>query len=261
MILGRHNIERPEVRRKKPTGAPIESPEPVSCARRFKVLCDAAVLGYNSPMDLSSMRQDYRQGELRRGDLKEDPFQQFQSWFDEACQSKQVEPNAVSLATADAQGRPLLRTVLVKQFDARGFVFFTNLESRKARHIEENAMVSMLFPWIALERQVIVCGRASKIPLSETMTYFATRPLDSQIGAWASKQSAAVSSRKVLEMQWETIKRKFADGKIPVPAFWGGFRVVPDTIEFWQGRSSRLHDRFLYTRGPQQAWSIERLSP
>ncbi len=212
-------------------------------------------------MDLSSMRQDYRKGELRRADLKADPFEQFTLWFDEACQSKLVEPNAVSLATASKQGHPLLRTVLVKQYDARGFVFFTNLESRKARHIEENAHVSLLFPWVALERQIIVCGQAVKIPLAETMVYFATRPLDSQIGAWASKQSAAVSSRKVLESKWEEVKQKFADGKIPVPSFWGGFRVVPHTIEFWQGRSSRLHDRFLYTRGTENQWSIERLAP
>ena len=212
-------------------------------------------------MDLSNMRSNYDKGALRRGDLADDPIQQFTKWFDEACQSKLVEPNAVSLATADPQGRPLLRTVLVKQYDARGFVFFTNLESRKARHIESNPNVCILFPWVALERQVIVCGTASRVSTAETLAYFVKRPLDSQIGAWASKQSSAISSRKLLEMEWQQMKQKFSDGKVPLPSFWGGFRVEPATIEFWQGRSSRLHDRFLYTKQPNNSWTIERLCP
>ncbi len=212
-------------------------------------------------MDLGNMRSNYERAELHRRDLESDPIRQFTKWFGEACDSKLVEPNAVSLATSDSQGRPLLRTVLVKQFDSRGFVFFTNLESRKARHIESNPHVCLLFPWIALERQVIVCGQASRVSTSEALAYFIQRPLDSQIGAWASKQSSVISSRKALEMQWQQIKQKFSDGKIPLPSFWGGFRVQPSTIEFWQGRSSRLHDRFLYTKLGEDSWTLERLCP
>ncbi len=212
-------------------------------------------------MDLANMRSTYEKAALRRGDLHGDPILQFTKWFDEACQSKLVEPNAVSLATADPQGFPLLRTVLIKQYDAQGFVFFTNLESRKARHIESNPHVCILFPWVPLERQVIVCGTASRVSTTESLAYFVQRPLDSQIGAWASKQSSAISSRKLLEMQWQQIKQKFAGGKIPLPSFWGGFRVEPSTIEFWQGRSSRLHDRFLYTKQEDNSWTIQRLCP
>ena len=214
-------------------------------------------------MDLSGMRNTYERGELRRSDLNPNPMDMFRRWFDETCKCGLIEPNAVSLATSDNEGRPLLRTVLIKQFDKDGFVFFTNLASRKAKHIESNPHVSLMFPWIQLERQVIVCGRAERIGLVESAKYFALRPLESQLGAWASKQSAVVESRKALEIKWEEMKEKFAGGSVPIPSFWGGYRVIPSSIEFWQGRTGRLHDRFLYTlsgKDPQE-WRIDRLAP
>lgn len=212
-------------------------------------------------MKIDRMRSEYGRGALEREDLKPDPFEQFAGWFGQACQSGMIEPNAMSLATASADGRPLARTVLLKSYDARGFVFFTNLESRKARHIKENPHVSLLFPWLALERQVIINGAAEPIPTSETLAYFLTRPRGSQLGAWVSRQSSVISARKIIEMEWEEMKRKFAGGEVPLPSWWGGFRVVPRDLEFWQGRPSRLHDRFLYTRAPEGKWTIERLAP
>ena len=211
-------------------------------------------------MNIGHMRTDYARGQLRRDDLHADPFAQFALWFDEACRASLPEPNAVSLATVGADGCPLVRTVLVKHFDASGCIFYTNLESRKARQIEENPNVALMFPWLALERQVIVTGVAQKISAGEALRYFVRRPLESQLAAWASPQSRRISSRAVLEMKWEEMKRKFADGQVPLPSFWGGFRVVPRTMEFWQGRASRLHDRFLYTR-EEGGWLIERLAP
>jgi pyridoxamine 5'-phosphate oxidase len=212
-------------------------------------------------MDLSDMRADYRRSELHRANLKTDPFDQFALWFEEACRAQIVEPNAMSLATVDAEGRPSLRTVLAKQLDAHGVVFFTNLDSRKAHEIAGHPYVSLLFPWLALERQVIVCGPAEKISTAETLAYFLKRPIDSQLAAWASPQSHIITSRKILEMKWEEMKRKFADGRVPLPSFWGGYRVVPRTFEFWQGRTNRLHDRFLYSRQPDGSWTLERLAP
>ena len=212
-------------------------------------------------MDLSDMRGDYRRSELHRADLKADPIEQFALWFEEASRAGISEPNAMSLATVGPDGRPSLRTVLMKQFDARGFVFFTNLESRKAREITTNANVSLLFAWLALERQVIICGTAERVSTAETVAYFIKRPVESQLAAWASHQSSVITSRKLLEMKWDEMKRKFADGRIPLPSFWGGYRVRPSTMEFWQGRPRRLHDRFLYTRQPDNAWTIERLAP
>jgi len=212
-------------------------------------------------MNIGDMRTDYTRGELRREDLKSSPLDQFSVWFEQACQTGMVDPNAMSLATATAGGRPSLRTVLLKAYDDRGFVFFTNLEGRKAREIAENSHVALLFQWLALERQVIVTGRAEKTSTAEAFAYFAKRPIDSQLAAWASPQSGVITSRKVLEMKWEEMKRKFADGKIPLPSFWGGFRVIPAEIEFWQGRPSRLHDRYLYRRQPDNSWLIEQLAP
>ena len=155
----------------------------------------------------------------------------------------------------------MVRTVLLKEVDARGFVFFTNLESRKARQLAENPNASLLFPWLALERQVIVTGVVSRVPTGEVLKYFATRPRESQLSAWASPQSCKISSRKFLEMEWEEMKRKFGAGKVPLPAFWGGYRLKPETIEFWQGGPNRLHDRFEYTRQSDDSWMIERLAP
>lgn len=212
-------------------------------------------------MNVSDMRTDYTQGELHRRDLKPDPFDQFEVWFRQACESGLIEPNALSLATVDAEGRPTLRTVLLKKWDRRGFVFFTNLESRKARQIEADPNVSLLFPWLALQRQVAINGVAERIPTSEVVAYFVTRPFGSQLAAWASPQSQVISTRSLLEAKWEEMKRKFREGQVPLPSFWGGYRVRPRDFEFWQGRHSRLHDRFLYTRTGDEAWQIERLAP
>lgn len=212
-------------------------------------------------MNLAEMRADYRRGQLRREDLKADPFEQFTLWFEEACRAGVVEPNAMSLATASADGRPSVRTVLLKAFDERGFVFFTNVESKKALQIGDNPHVSLLFPWLAVERQVIINGKAEKVTASEALAYFVRRPLDSQLAAWASRQSSIISSRTILEMAWHKMKQKFADGKVPLPPFWGGFRVKPSEFEFWQGGANRLHDRFLYIRQADNFWTIERLAP
>ncbi|MBB5350101.1 pyridoxamine 5'-phosphate oxidase [Haloferula luteola] len=211
-------------------------------------------------MDLSDFRREYSAKGLRREDLNADPIQQFEAWFQQAMALQVHEPNAMSLATVDARGMPLLRTVLLKYFDLSGFVFFTNYESRKAHQIAENPQVSLMFPWITLERQVIIQGRAEKIGAAESLRYFSSRPRDSQIGAWVSQQSSVISSRKLLMQKLDELKRKFSDGEIPLPSFWGGFRVVPETVEFWQGGPARLHDRFLYQK-QATGWEIERLSP
>jgi pyridoxamine 5'-phosphate oxidase len=212
-------------------------------------------------MKIDSIRSEYQKGSLEREELKADPFAQFALWFEQACSGGVIEPNAMSLATVSADGRPLVRTVLLKSYDARGFVFFTNLESRKARQIAENPNVSLLFPWLAQERQVIVAGVAERISSAETVAYFLTRPRGSQLGAWVSRQSSVITTRKLLEMQWEEMKRKFAGGEVPLPSWWGGYRVAPREIEFWQGRANRLHDRFLYTRQDGGDWTIDRLAP
>jgi pyridoxamine 5'-phosphate oxidase len=211
-------------------------------------------------MDLSEFRKEYSDRGLRREDLATNPMVQFERWFQQAVELNLHEPNAMSLATVEPAGRPLLRTVLLKYFDTNGFVFFTNYQSRKAKHIAENPHVSLLFPWVILERQVIVQGRAEKISAAESLKYFASRPRESQLGAWVSDQSSVISSRKLLLQKLAEIKDKFAHGEIPLPSFWGGYRVVPETIEFWQGASARLHDRFFYEQ-KDGAWQIERLSP
>jgi pyridoxamine 5'-phosphate oxidase len=206
-------------------------------------------------------RSEYKRGALDRAELKPSPFEQFAVWFAQAIEANVVEPNAMSLATTGNDGRPLVRTVLLKSYDEHGFVFFTNLESRKARQMAENPQASALFPWLALERQVIVCGQVEKVSLAETASYFATRPRGSQLGAWVSQQSSIITTRKLLEEKWEEMKRKFGEGLIPLPSWWGGYRVVPREIEFWQGRPSRLHDRFLYSRDAAGSWKIDRLAP
>jgi len=212
-------------------------------------------------MKIEDMRVHYDRDKLRRADLCADPIDQFDAWLHEACELDLIEPNAMTLATVSAEGRPALRTVLLKGFDERGFVFYTNFESRKARQISGNANVSLLFPWLALHRQVTVNGEAERVPVSEALAYFAKRPFGSQIGAWASPQSQVVTTRALLEMKWEEAKRKFQEGRVPMPSFWGGFRVAPRDIEFWQGRGHRLHDRFLSTRLEDDSWRIERLAP
>lgn len=214
-----------------------------------------------TPPDIADVRKDYLSRRLRRANLHADPIVQFSLWLEDAFRVGVLEPNAMSLATAWKDGQPLVRTVLLKGVDARGFVFFTNLESRKARQLAENPKASLLFPWLALERQVIATGSASRLPTVEVLKYFATRPRESQLAAWASPQSSKISSRKFLEMEWEHMKRKFGAGKVPLPSFWGGYRMKPETIEFWQGGPNRLHDRFEYTRQSDGSWTIERLAP
>lgn len=217
-------------------------------------------MGYSSGMDLSDFRREYSARGLHRADLDADPIQQFATWFSQASELGVAEPNAMSLATVAADGMPCQRAVLLKYFDASGFVFFTNYHSRKAAHIAANPKVCAIFPWITLERQVIVQGLAEKISTAESLRYFASRPRDSQIGAWVSNQSEVITSRKFLLQKLAEIRDKFSHGEIPLPSFWGGYRIVPRSIEFWQGGPARLHDRFLYQR-QGDSWTIERLSP
>jgi pyridoxamine 5'-phosphate oxidase len=194
--------------------------------------------------------------------LHPDPILQFQHWYEETLAAQLPEPNAMSLSTVDADGQPTLRTVLLKLYDEQGFVFFTNYKSAKARQITANARVALLFPWVALARQVIILGTAERIATSESLRYFATRGRGSRIGAWASPQSQVITSRSLLEQKFAEIKERFGNGEIPLPDFWGGYRVVPTSIEFWQGRANRLHDRFRYRREePRSDWRIERLAP
>ncbi|MFV1994060.1 MAG: pyridoxamine 5'-phosphate oxidase [Verrucomicrobiales bacterium] len=217
-------------------------------------------------MDLSEMRERYTKAKLTREILANDPFEQFRQWFEVAREAGIAEPNAFGLATASADGAPSQRIVLLKYFDGEGFVFFTNYGSAKAREIGENPRVSMLFPWVALERQVIISGEATRISAAESLRYFIKRPRESQIGAWISEQSSVVSSRSVLESKFAEMKKRFTGGDITLPSFWGGYRVHALAIEFWQGGEGRIHDRFLYTRaegaaGAGALWKIERLAP
>lgn len=211
-------------------------------------------------MDISELRAEYRKAALNRDTLHEDPMDQFKQWFHEAREAQVKEPNAMILATVDPEGQPWTRTVLVKKLDDRGLIFFTNFESRKAAQIATNARVSVLFLWLDLERQVSINGSAEKISTGEAMAYFVTRPIGSRLGAWSSKQSSVIGSRSLLEAKLSEMRRKFADGQIPLPSFWGGYRIVPSSYEFWQGRRSRLHDRFLYAREGDD-WRIDRLQP
>lgn len=214
-----------------------------------------------SLMDIAHRRSDYTLARLTLEELDPDPFVQFARWMDDACNCGLVEPTAMSLASVSANGQPSLRTVLLKGFSAQGFVFFTNLESRKARDISDNPKVSLLFPWLQLQRQVSIAGTAERISAREALAYFISRPFASQLAAWASPQSQVISTRAILEGKWEEMKRKFAEGKVPMPSFWGGYRVKPNEIEFWQGREHRLHDRFLYSSQPDGKWQINRLAP
>ena len=212
-------------------------------------------------MNSEALRRKLMAEGLVKSDLLSDPIQQFELWYAQTLDTELAEPNAVALATVDAQGQPWQRMVLLKLFDEQGFVFFTNYASRKAAHIAGNPHVSLLFPWQALGRQVKVTGTAARIPASESMRYFATRPRGSQIGAWASPQSQVINSRAVLDTMIAQMRRKFRDGEVPLPSFWGGYRVAPTTIEFWQARESRLHDRFMYRRDEKAHWVVERLAP
>ena len=212
-------------------------------------------------MDVAALRRSATGFALDREDLNDDPIVQFEDWFRHACETVPLDPNAVTLSTVDSSMRPSSRTVLLKSFDERGFVFYTNYESKKAAQIEENPNVSLLFFWSEPARQVKIRGKAEKIPTSESLAYFLSRPRGSQIGAWVSAQSSVISSRSLLETKFQEIKQKFRDKDISLPSFWGGYRVVPDEIEFWQGRRNRLHDRFQFTKQDDGSWEIERLAP
>ena len=211
-------------------------------------------------MDLTFIRQGYKNMGLDKEDLNADPIIQFESWFEEAKKAEPI-PTAMSLATVNNIGEPTLRTVLLKLFDKKGFIFFTNYKSRKADHITNNPNVAVLFNWVAMERQVSISGVAEKIKTKESIKYFMSRPRGSQLGAWVSDQSSVLSSRKILELKLEEIKRKFSDGEIPLPDFWGGYRIIPKTFEFWQGRPNRLHDRFIYSKQSNELWEIDRIAP
>jgi pyridoxamine 5'-phosphate oxidase len=211
--------------------------------------------------DLADLRREYSTQPLRRTDLDSSPYRQFDRWFEEALEIEAMDANAMSIATVSSEGQPSLRTVLLKYYDETGFVFYTNLESRKAGEIGKNPQVALLFYWHELHRQVKIHGRAEKITAAENLKYFLRRPLDSQLGAWVSRQSSVVSSRAILENKFDEMKRKFADGKVPLPSFWGGYRVAPASMECWQGRESRLHDRFVYRQTDEKGWLIDRLAP
>ena len=210
---------------------------------------------------LESKRREYLHDGLSRGHLDPDPFVQFDRWMHDALNADLTDATAMSLATASADGQPTLRTVLLKYYDANGFVFYTNLESVKARQIAENPKAALLFYWREFDRQVKITGSAERVAAADSLRYFISRPRDSQLGAWVSAQSRVIGSRALLEQKFEEIKRKFADGEIPLPSFWGGYRIVPQRIEFWQGRANRLHDRFVYCRQEDGSWPIERLAP
>ncbi len=234
-------------------------------------------------MNLSDFREDYQRAALDRGALNANPLFQFETWFREAtgdqaqsrwrkigialfklwsaiCNHRPADINAMTLATADASGKPSTRTVLLKTVDERGFIFFTNYGSRKGSELAENPNAALTFFWSDLERQVCVAGSVTKLPQAESEAYFKSRPRGSRIGAWASQQSEIVPDRGFLEAKWQELEKKFPND-IPLPPNWGGFILKPERIEFWQGRPSRLHDRFCYTRATDGAWKIERLSP
>ena len=234
-------------------------------------------------MNLSDFREDYRHDSLDRAQLDANPFRQFESWFQEAtgqkrqsrwqkigialyklwsaiCNHRPADINAMTLSTVDKNGKPSSRTVLLKSVDERGFIFFTNYLSRKGRELAENQNAALNFFWPELERQVCIAGSVQKLPVAESEKYFQSRPRGSQIGAWASNQSEPVPNREFLEKNWRDLEKKFPT-EIPLPPHWGGFILAPERVEFWQGRPSRLHDRFSYARQPDGSWQIQRLSP
>lgn len=198
---------------------------------------------------------------LSSNSLHKNPFDQFEDWYQTTLQTDMAEPTAMSLATVDAEGQPWQRMVLLKMFDENGFVFFTNYASRKAMQIASNPKVSLLFPWQGLGRQIKITGVVEKIPTADSLKYFLSRPRGSQIGAWASNQSKVVSTRAMLDTLYQQMKDKYAHGDVPLPSFWGGYRVLPNSFEFWQARDSRLHDQFLYEKDIDDDWQIQRLAP
>jgi pyridoxamine 5'-phosphate oxidase len=213
-------------------------------------------------MDLFDRRQEYARERLERENLDDCPFAQFENWMRQAETCQLEEPNAMCLATVDDNGQPSTRIVLLKQFSkANGLVFFTNYESRKAKEMDTTHKVAANFLWLPLQRQVNITGTVTRISTAQSLKYFLSRPLASRLGAWTSPQSKVISSRQLLESKWQEMKRKFSDGSVPLPDFWGGYAIQPSSFEFWQGRPSRLHDRFVYRQQEDSSWLIERLAP
>jgi pyridoxamine 5'-phosphate oxidase len=210
--------------------------------------------------DVADLRREYTRGGLRRHDLTADPLDLFERWLKQACAAQLADPTAMCVATVDETGQPFQRIVLLKHYDRQGLVFYTNLGSRKALQIAHNPKVSLLFPWHMLDRQVSFLGEAERLSTFEVMKYFSSRPKDSQIGAWVSQQSSRISARGILESKFLELKEKFRQGDVPLPSFWGGYRVSIHSAEFWQGGEHRLHDRFIYQR-EGDAWKIDRLAP
>lgn len=212
-------------------------------------------------MDIDQLRREYLQGGLQLSELAPNPIDQFQHWLKQAVDAKLRDPTAMTVATVSADGQPSQRIVLLKGVDDGGFVFYTNYGSKKATDIAANNKVSLHFPWHELERQVKVCGVAQKVSTAQSMKYFLSRPKESQLAAWASQQSRPISSRQLLMQQFQSMKDKFVKGDVPLPDFWGGFLIVPQQIEFWQGGANRLHDRFQYTANDAKGWDIQQLAP
>jgi pyridoxamine 5'-phosphate oxidase len=210
---------------------------------------------------VADLRKDYTLEGLSELEVDLNPFSQFKKWFDQALAGQLPEPNAMTIATVTPDGKPSARMVLLKDFDQRGFAFFTNYNSRKGQELAENPLAALVFWWAELERQVRICGYVEKVSVTESDQYFETRPVNSRLGAWVSNQSEVIESREVLERRLQEFHSKYENQEIPRPPHWGGLRVIPTEIEFWQGRSSRLHDRLLYTRLDNGSWKIERLSP
>ena len=211
--------------------------------------------------NVADLRKDYQLQGLSETDADRNPFKQFQLWFDQALAAQLPEPNAMTVATVTKSGKPRARVVLLKNFDERGFVFYTNYHSHKGQELADNPQAAIAFWWAELERQVRIEGRVLKVSDRESDEYFHSRPFNSRLGAWASEQSQVIESREVLEQRLQDLKTKYENQDIPRPPHWGGFRVIPTAIEFWQGRPSRLHDRLLYSLLDDGSWQIERLSP
>jgi pyridoxamine 5'-phosphate oxidase len=212
-------------------------------------------------MSLRDIRKDHLLMTLSESDLDPDPIRQFEYWLGDAIRADLPEPNAMALATATPDGRPSVRIVLLRELDQRGFAFFTSFASRKSQEMDANPFAAMVFHWVELERQVRVEGRVERVSDAESDSYFATRPVGSRLGAWASQQSVVIPNRECLEAEHRALAERFAGDAIPRPPHWGGYRLIPDQIEFWQGRPSRLHDRLRYAKRPDGSWHIERLAP
>lgn len=212
-------------------------------------------------IDVAPLRRSYTMSGLDEKDLTPTPIPLFERWLQDMIDSNLYDPNAVVVSTVDPTGQPYSRIVLLKNYDDKSLVFFTNLGSRKAQHISQNPKICMLFPWYYLERQVMFIGEAKKLSVPEVVKYFHSRPRDSQIGAWASHQSSRISARSILEGKFLELKQKFQNGEVPLPSFWGGYRVTFNKVEFWQGRENRLHDRFIYELQDDGSWQTHRLAP